>query len=240
MDERLSMMHASISKAANKAQAKTRKVCDGLDAPTGRGAPQGRQQAVADIRAMLDADTTLRVCKDGVAERAIRAKERVRQNNKKNFSRSFHGVVGNRAGLDPEECRAPSLFDSEPHEPCRKSQSFDVEVVMHRKPRKACSFDRAGASTKKYPSSSFDVVQAERSRPEEKINSLDSLLGDGARPLSPTTEFLLSGALDVFLSLNDDGMSKSNTRECSSKDSDGAQYPRNTKDSSFHVEIQRS
>jgi hypothetical protein len=231
MDARLSMMQDSIDKAASKAQAKAQKTQDGHDAPTSPGSPSSRRQEVANIRAMLDADPAILLCKEGKAERARRNKEKMLQkaSHIHRHSRSFHGDVGNELGLDPDGRRAPSLFgSSEPPKFRRSTQSLDEECVMHRKPHKARSLDTKGGSAKQFPCSSFEIVQAARLRLEQNSASRDSLNCDRARPISPTTEFLLSTSFDDLMSLGSNSARAS--RGYSLKGSDGLQSPKDAAD----------
>jgi hypothetical protein len=233
MDARLSMMQDSIDKAASKAQAKAQKTQDGHDAPTSPGSPSSRRQEVANIRAMLDADPAILLCKEGKAERARRNKEKMLQkaSHVHRHSRSFHGDVGNEAGLDPDGRRAPSLFgSSEPHKVSRSVQSFDEEFIMYRRPRNGRSSDSKGGGAKQFPCSSFEKVQAARSRMEQRSNSRDSLNCDRARPMSPTTEFLLSTTFDHILTMGAN-TSKANSAADPLKGSDGLPSRKGPKDS---------
>jgi len=235
IDARLSMMQDSIDKAASKAQAKAQKTHDGHDAPTSPGSPSSRRQEVANIRAMLDADPAIRLCKEGMAERARRNKEKMlHMARHRQHSWSFQGDVGNEADLDSDGHRAPSPFgSSEPPKFCRSAQSFDEEYFMHRKPHKARSRDTKGASAKQFPCSSFENVQAARSRLDQCSNSQDSLNCDRARPMSPTTEFLLSTTFDNLLSFGGANKAKASSGD-SPKGSDGLRSPKDAADPFSH------
>jgi hypothetical protein len=233
MDARLLMMQDSLNKAVSKAQAKAQKTHDGHDAPTSpAGAPSSRGQQVADIRTMLDADPAIRLCKEGMTERARRNKEKMIQKaTHRQLSRSFQGDVGDGAGLDPDGRRAPSLFgSSEPHKVSRSVQSFDEEFIMYRRPRNGRSSDSKGGGAKQFPCSSFEKVQAARSRMEQRSNSRDSLNCDRARPMSPTTEFLLSTTFDHILTMGAN-TSKANSAADPLKGSDGLPSRKGPKDS---------
>lgn len=202
------MMEKAVEDAVSKVKAKVKaqKVHESQDAHSKATSPasSSRQQAVDKIRAMLDADPEIQLRRAEAAERVAKVRERMTRGGHRDW-RSCRGTEMEEGRVGWPGGSPASTLDKGTHHRShrsRYSQSLDDVGLMRKESWKMLSHDWKGGAVRTFPCSNIDKVREASSKAGSRAATMDALARNDGRPMSPTTEFLLSETFDAMLSID--------------------------------------